>query len=485
MSRIKYLLTFVPILVFTSCTNTKEKEEESSLGGRTEISTWTTTADAKVLLEKQTQELHFLEQEEALTKVEIFPEVHLQNIDGFGYTLTGGSAQLIRQMDTTARANLLNEVFGCGEDGNCTSFLRLSMGASDLDESVFSYDDTNNNEPDPELNGFTLSKDTVHLIPVLKEIFAINPNIKLMATPWSAPAWMKDNNSSKGGSLLKKYEGSYAAYFVKYYQSMAQQGINIHAFTIQNEPHHGGNNPSMVMEADQQSRFIAQNLGPAFAEHQIPAKIIIWDHNCDEASYPIEVLKDEKARPYIDGSAFHLYAGDISALSEVHQACPEKNLYFTEQWTGAKGEFGGDLLWHVKNVVIGSLRNWSKIALEWNLANDPGFGPHTPGGCTECKGALTIDGSHYEKNVSFYIIGHITKFVPPGSQVIKSLIPEGLSGVTLKTPEGKIVMLLLNEFGQSKSFNITIDGKSAKTEIPANGVVTYVWYALIPSCAHL
>lgn len=475
MSRIKFLMTVVSILVLTACTNTKEKEEEGVIGERMEISTWTTTADAKVLLEKQSQELHFLEQGEALPKVEIFPKEHLQTIDGFGYTLTGGSAQLIMRMNVGARKSLLNEVFGCGVDGNCTSFLRLSMGASDLDESVFSYDDTKNNEPDPELNGFTLAKDTINLIPLLKEILAINPDIKLMATPWSAPSWMKDNKNSKGGSLLQKYEATYASYFVKYHQAMAQQGINIHSFTIQNEPHHGSNNPSMVMEADQQARFIAQHLGPAFAEHQIPAKIIIWDHNCDEFAYPIEVLKDEKARPYIDGSAFHLYAGEISALSEVHQAFPGKNLYFTEQWTGAKGDFGGDLLWHIKNVVIGSLRNWSKIALEWNLANDPGFGPHTPGGCTECKGAMTIDGNNYEKNVSFYIIGHIAKFVPPGSRVIKSLIPEGLSGVALQTPDDQMVLLLLNETDVTKSFSIAINGKNAKTEILPKAVVTYIW----------
>ena len=307
-------MTVVSILVLTACTNTKEKEEEGIIGEKMEISTWTTTADAKVLLEKQSQELQFLEQEEALPKVEIFPKEQLQIIDGFGYTLTGGSAQLIRQMDVEARARILNEIFGCGEDGNCTSFLRLSMGASDLDESVFSYDDTKNNEPDPELNGFTLAKDTINLIPLLKEILAINPDIKLMATPWSAPSWMKDNKNSKGGSLLQKYEATYASYFVKYHQAMAQQGINIHSFTIQNEPHHGGNNPSMVMEADQQARFIAQHLGPAFAEHQIPAKIIIWDHNCDEAAYPIEVLKDEKARPYIDGSAFHLDGDSVELI---------------------------------------------------------------------------------------------------------------------------------------------------------------------------
>lgn len=147
------------------------------------------------------------------------------------------------------------------------------------------------------------------------------------------------------------------------------------------------------MSAEQQARFIRENLGPAFTNAGITSKIVIWDHNCDQPEFPITILDDPVAREYVDGSAFHLYSGSVAALSQVHNAHPDKSLYFTEQWTGANGSFDGDLTWHIKNVIIGTMRNWSRVALEWNLANDPSYGPHTPGGCTECKGALTIDGS--------------------------------------------------------------------------------------------
>jgi glucosylceramidase len=238
---------------------------------------------------------------------------------------------------------------------------------------------------------------TVNLIPLLKEIIEIQPAIKLMATPWSPPAWMKDNKSTKGGQLLPKYYDTYAAYFVKYIQAMKSHGIDIDAVTLQNEPQHGGNNPSLVMSASEQADFVKIHLGPKFKSLGIRTKIIIWDHNCDKPDFPISILNDPQAKQFVNGSAFHLYAGDISAMSQVHALHPDKDVYFTEQWTGANGNFGDDLQWHVKNVIIGSARNHSKIALEWNLANDPAYKPHTPGGCNQCKGALTIDGNVVQK----------------------------------------------------------------------------------------
>jgi glucosylceramidase len=256
---------------------------------------------------------------------------------------------------------------------------------------------------------------------------------------------------------------------------MKKNGITIDAVTIQNEPQHGGNNPSMVMSAEQQADFIKNHLGPAFQAAGINTKIIIWDHNCDNPNYPITILNDADAKKYVDGSAFHLYAGDISALSTVHTAHPDKSLYFTEQWTSSKGEFGGDLKWHLKNVVIGSLRNWSKIALEWNLANNVNFGPNTPGGCTECMGALTINGSSVTRNVSYYIIAHASKFLPAGSVRIGSNNLNNLPNVVFKRPDGKKVMIVLNEGAAAAGFNIKYKNKLAFTSLPAGAVGTYIW----------
>ncbi|MEO8567771.1 MAG: glycoside hydrolase family 30 beta sandwich domain-containing protein, partial [Ginsengibacter sp.] len=263
-------------------------------------------------------------------------------------------------------------------------------------------------------------------------------------------------------------------YFVKYIQQMKAEGITIDAITPQNEPLHPGNNPSMLMLAEQERDFIKNNLGPAFQAAGIKTKIITYDHNCDRPDYPLTILNDAAARPFVDGSAFHLYNGDISALSQVHDAYPDKAVYFTEQWTGSNETFENNLRWHVKNVIIGSMRNWSRIALEWNLASDKNYNPHTPGGCSECKGALTIDGT-VSRRVSYYIIAHASKFVPPGSVRIGSNIPGSLYNVAFKTPSGKKVLIVENDGASSASFNIGFNGKQVATFLPAGGVGTYVW----------
>ena len=440
----------------------------------TGISSWITKGDKSALLQKQTSLLTFTSAINTHPTVEVDSTQTYQTIDGFGYTLTGGSAYLINRLPAAQKASLLQELFGNAENSISISYLRLSIGASDLSAEVFSYNDMPAAQTDINLTNFSLSKDTVDLIPLLKEILLINPGIKIMGSPWSPPVWMKDNGSSVGGSLQPQYYNVYAKYFVKYIQAMKAKGITVDAITPQNEPQHGGNNPSMVMSSLQQLDFIKNHLGPAFSAATISTKIILWDHNCDNPYYPITILNDATAKAFVDGSAFHLYNGDISALSAVHAAHPDKNLYFTEQWTGANGSFDGDLRWHVKNVIIGSARNWSKVALEWNLASDGGYNPHTPGGCTECKGALTLDGT-INRNVGYYIIAHASKFVPPGSVRIASMNAGNIYNVAFKIPDGKKVLIAVNDGNTTASFNIKFKGKWAIANLPAGGVGTYIW----------
>ncbi|RYY69199.1 MAG: glucosylceramidase [Chitinophagaceae bacterium] len=438
-----------------------------------EVDFWLTNGNQSSLLQKQTTVLGFGTTANAYPFIDVDSAAAFQTIDGFGFTLTGSSAQLINTMGATEKANLLNELFS--SNGIGISYLRVSIGASDLSPSVFSYNDLPAGQTDPTLANFSLSQDLTHLVPVLKEILLINPNIKIMGSPWSPPVWMKDNGLSMGGSLLPQYYSTYANYFVKYINAMKAQGITIDAITIQNEPQHGGNNPSMVMSAAQQATFIKANLGPAFQAASLPTKIVIWDHNCDNPDYPKAILNDPAAKAFVDGSAFHLYAGDISALSNVRSAHPDKNIYFTEQWTSSTGSFDGDLKWHLKNVIIGSMRNYSKVALEWNLANDPSFGPHTPGGCTQCKGAITISGSSVTKNVGYYIVAHASKFVPAGSTRINSTIAGALSSVAFKTPAGKKVMIVVNDGTAFQNFNIRYKGKWISSSLNGGSVGTYVW----------
>ncbi|MCB9055155.1 MAG: glucosylceramidase [Chitinophagales bacterium] len=436
---------------------------------------WITTGDRIKLLEKQAIPLQFGTTSNADPVITIDSSIKYQSVDGFGFSLTGGSAYVINQLPIAEKANLLNELFMQSDNSIGISYLRVSIGASDLNAEVFSYDDMPAGQTDTALANFSLSKDTVDVIPLLKQILSINPSIQLMGSPWSAPVWMKDNGSSIGGSLQPQYYHVYAKYFVKYIQAMKAAGITIHSITVQNEPQHGGNNPSMVMSATQQADFIKNHLGPAFQSAGITTKIIVWDHNCDHPDYPITVLNDADARKYIDGSAFHLYAGDISAMSSVHSIYPDKNLYFTEQWTGANGSFSGDLQWHMKNVVIGSVRNWGRVVLEWNLASDPFYNPHTPGGCSECKGALTVNTSSFIRNVSYYIIAHASKFVPPGSTRIESNSAGGVYTAAFVTPTGKKVLIAVNDNSTQKSFNLKYKGQSVQTSLAAGAVATYTW----------
>lgn len=471
----KRLGLFLPLILMTLAMRCNAPEEELPTPVPSlPVAVWSTTSDQANRLYAKTIDFSAAK-DERFPSIEIDTSRKFQQVDGFGFTLTGGSAYLLQQMSAAERSALLKELFDTAGNHIGISYLRISMGASDLDAEVFSYNDLPAGQTDPDLLKFNLSKDTLYLLPVLKEILAINPKIKLMATPWSPPVWMKTNGNSIGGNLKPEYYSVYARYFVKYIQAMKAQGIHVDAVTIQNEPQHGGNNPSLVMSFIQQADFIKNHLGPAFQQAGIGTKIIIWDHNCDNPAYPIAILDDPAAKAYVDGSAFHLYAGDIGALATVQAKHPDRNLYFTEQWTGSNGEFGGDLRWHIRNVIIGSMRNHSRVALEWNLANDPSFGPHTPGGCTQCRGALTLSGNSITRNVSYYIIGHASKFVPPGSVRIDSNLPNLLPNVAFRTPEGKTVLIVLNESKNLTTFNVLCGGKSIVVSLTGETVGTLVW----------
>lgn len=457
-------------LVIPACYDKGVKDENVN---KPTVTSWTTTKDKSSLLTKKSFSLGT--QDQTGVSIVVDTSLAMQTIDGFGYTLTGGSACLIMDMEPAARTALLNEIFGCLDDQLCISYLRVSIGSSDLNKTVFSYCDLTGVDEDPELVNFSLSLDTVDVIPVLREILDRRPDLKIMASPWSAPVWMKTNRNSIGGSLQKKYFTTYAKYFARYIKAMAAHGIKIDAITVQNEPLHGGNNPSMVMTSTDQATFIRDHLGPEFKAQNISTKIIIYDHNCDHPEYPMQILADSEASKYIDGTAFHLYAGDINVLSEVHANYPDKKLYFTEQWTGANSDFGADLMWHIRHVMIGSIRNWSSVALEWNLANDPSFQLHTPGGCTQCLGALTIDGSNYLRNVSYYIVGQISKGVPAGSVRVHSTWLESMPNVSFLRPDGKKVLFVLNDSQGPRKINVLQGTKVFNAILPPGSITTFLW----------
>jgi glucosylceramidase len=443
----------------------------------TKASLWLTKADRSVLFEQQKKPLTFKTGEAGGITISVDDKQRYQPIDGFGFALTGGSAMHIIRMSAGSRAALLKNLFAFTGNDIGISYLRLSIGASDLNEKVFSYDDMPDGKTDPTLKHFDLGPDKTDVIPVMKQILAINPAIKIMGSPWSPPAWMKTNNDTRGGRLKPDCYPVYAKYLVKYIQGMKANGINIDAITIQNEPLHPGNNPSLLMVAPDEADFIKNNLGPAFKAAGIKTKIIVYDHNADRPDYPISILNDPTARKYVDGSGFHLYGGDISALTDVHNAHPDKNIYFTEQMTvEPENQSTINIAWPVKSLIIGATRNWSRNVLEWNLAADPEYKPYTDrGGCPMCQGAVTIDKNEVKKNVAYYSVAHASKFVRPGSVRIASNSSETLPNVAFKTPDGKKILIVANTGDNAQDFNIKYQGKILAVKLDKGSVGTYIW----------
>jgi glucosylceramidase len=443
------------------------------------VNVWMTTADQSKLLQAQPNISFAAEAGSNPTTIIVDENTTYQTIDGFGYALTGGSASLINGLGPNQNT-FLTDIFSTASGHVGSSFVRVTIGASDLSSSDFTYDDMPSGQTDVNLTHFSISQEMTDLVPVLKKIIAINPSIKILATPWTAPVWMKTGAGGNGGftagSLNTAYYDAYARYFVKYIQAMQAQGIAIYAITPQNEPLNPYNNPSMTMQSGEEANFIKNNLGPQFSANGISTKIIAYDHNCDQPGYPEAVLGDAGANPYVDGSAFHLYAGDISALTTVHNAFPNKNVYFTEQYIGGPGNFGGDLSWHVNNLIIGAPRNWSRAVLEWNLAADPNYNPHTPGGCSNCLGAVTISGNNYTRNTAYYTVAHASQFVKAGAlRIASNTFSGGIQNVAFKNPDGSKVVLALNTASSSQSFKIKWGGESFTYTLPAGAVATFKW----------
>lgn len=412
--------------------------------------------------------------QEALPTIDIDDSRTFQPIEGFGFALTGGSAYLLAGLPAADRAELLEELFGLTEDAVGLSCLRLSIGASDLGWRDFTYWDLEPGTADPDLARFNLAVCDPEVVPVMQQILRINPAVKIIASPWTAPPWMKTNDSFIAGSLKPECYAAYARYFVKYVEVMRGNGIHVSAVTPQNEPHNPKNEPSMVMTAAEQAEFIKGHLGPALRKGAPETEILCWDHNCDEPDYPLAVLGDAGARAYIGGVAWHLYNGSPEAMSKVWAHYPDKKVYFTEQWVSSHDDFMGALRWHTKNVIIGTLRNWSRTALEWNLASDPEFALHTPNGAVGALGGVTI-GDTIKRNPGYYLMAHAARFIRPGSVRVHSSEVDPLPNVACLTPDARMVMVIMNDSDGARRFRVQHQGAWATLELGAGEVATLRW----------
>lgn len=425
--------------------------------------------------------IDFGPQREPELTIQVNDAVRYQSIDGFGASLTDSSAWLLwNKLSPAQRKEALEKLFD-SEKGIGLSILRQPMGSSDFALTDYSYDDVPPGESDPELKKFSIEKDQRYLLPILKEAIAINPQLRIMASPWSPPGWMKTSQSMIQGALLPAAYKPLANYFVKFVRAYEQAGVPIYAVTMQNEPLTIPDNyPSMNMTAGEQAAFLRENLGPAFRDAGLQTKILVFDHNWNQIHFPIEVLSDPKAAAFASGTAIHCYGGSVTAQSELHDRFPDKGIWSTECSGGDWQK--GKLLEQQIRFVMESVRNWSKSVILWNLVLDQNHEPFL-GGCTTCRGVLTVKHdvtpAQIIPTVDFIALGHASKFVRPGAVRIESnSFGEGsLEDVAFRNPDGSIVLLVLNTSPAPVTFNIGWNGKYAVYKLRNGSVATFTWDA--------
>ena len=444
------------------------------------IEVWVTTGDRTKLLSRE-PDLHFADSAPGrIATIEVDLTRRYQKIVGFGAALSDASAWLIQhKLTPTRRDSLLQELFG-REWGVGFSFVRLDMGASDFSLRHYSYDDVPAGAFDSTLANFSIDADNDATIPILKRAIEINPQLTVMASPWSAPAWMKTSGSLVKGTLRPEAYPLFAEYFRKFIEAYAAEGVPVQLVSLQNEPHFEPDNyPGMRLTPAQRAVLVREHFGPLFARVGLKTQILDWDHNWDEPNSPLEVLADSGARRYLAGVAWHCYGGDVSAQSTVHDRHPDKDTYFTEcsggEWAP---KFADNLVWNVRTLIIGATRNWARGVLMWNLALDEKHGPHT-GGCADCRGVVTInstDGS-IVRNEEYYAFAHASRFVRPGAQrVWSSSGVEGIESVAFQNAgDRSVALVVVNTNPQEKTFAVRVAGRVFTYTLPAGAVATLSW----------
>jgi glucosylceramidase len=415
--------------------------------------------------------------------------VRFQTLEGFGAALTGSSCYNLMRMAPERREALLRETFD-RKQGMGWSYVRVSLGCSDFSLDEYTYCDK------PGLENFALSREEAdYVIPILLEAKAINPKLRVLASPWTCPRWMKVNNLKElkphdrwaGGQLNPARYADYAEYFVKYAQAMRAEGIDVDAVTIQNEPLNRGNSASLYMGWEEQRDFIKSALGPAFKEAGIATKIWVFDHNfnydgiASQARYPLRIYEDAEAAQYIDGAAYHAYGGGPAELDAIRLARPDKNLYFTEIAIGAWSySFAGDLMWASHNIAVGTLNRGCRAVIVWNYMLDENSGPKRPGGCQTCYGAVDVSSKDYaalDRKSHFYLIGHLAKVLHPGATRIAATgaLPPQVEAVAAENPNGTYGLFLRN--GDERAHDVAVDdGAHAFTlSLPARSVHSAIW----------
>lgn len=371
------------------------------------------------------------------------------------------------------------------------SYVRIPIGCSDFSLSEYTCCD------EKGIENFALTdEETMYIIPVMKEILAINPEVKVISAPWTAPRWMKVNNLSDlqpfnswtSGHLNPEYYQDYATYFARWIQAFESEGIKIYGVAPQNEPLNRGNSASMFMGWDEQRDFIKSALGPKFESEGITTKIYAFDHNYnydnmpDQQSYPTKIYADSEAAKYLAGAAFHNYGGNKDELNVVHDANPDKELVFTESTAGFWNDganLSARLVNDMEEITLGAVNRWCRGSVIWNLMLDAQRGPNRPGGCTTGYGAVDIDADYktIRRNSFYYIMAHMSAVAKPDAVRIGTAgtVPQGLTYSAFQNPDGRYGIA----FGNNRQEDIVTaidDGKHQfSITIPGKGILSAIW----------
>ncbi|GAB2463291.1 glucosylceramidase [Conyzicola lurida] len=417
-----------------------------------------------------------------------------QTVEGFGAALTHSSARLLTEMPAAARSDLLHELFA--PDGPTRlSVIRVPLGGSDfVAEPAYTYDDLPAGEEDWDLERFSTSADDDELRPVLREILDISPELRIVASPWSPPAWLKDSGRLDGGRLRDddRAYSAYAEYLVRAVEESAAAGVPIDYLTVQNEPQarYPDGYPGTDMPVADQVRLI-EELGPLLEERAPDARILAYDHNwslhpadaADGAAtdYPAEVLRSGAAQ-WVAGVAYHCYAGEPTRQSALYDEFPAASVHVTEcSGSHAEGDspekiFSDTFGFQSRTLLIGSLGNWASTVLTWNVVLDAAGGPHI-GGCETCTGVVTAgtDGG-FSRNAEYYVLAHAARFVPPGSTAVNTAGDAGspLSHTAFRTPDGSIVTLVFNDATEARETRVVAGETEATVRLPGRSLVTVV-----------
>ena len=423
--------------------------------------------------------------------IKLMQEERFQTMDGFGSAITGSTCYNLLKMSKENRDKFLKETFS-PTDGMGQSYVRISIGCSDFSLSEYTCCDK------PGLENFCLTaEETEYVIPILREILAINPNLKIMGSPWTCPRWMKVNNltdlqpfhSWTSGQLNPAHYSDYADYFVKWIQVFEQHGINIYSVTPQNEPLNRGNSASLFMSWQEQFDFVKNHLTPKFKAAALKTKIYLFDHNFnydnmpDQNDYPAKIYDAGIDNDVVAGAAYHNYGGNKSELLDIQAKHPGKELVFTETSIGTWNDgrnLETRLIEDMREVAIGSVNNWCKGVIVWNLMLDSERGPNRKGGCQTCYGAVDIDRSNYAtitKNSHYYIIGHLAAVVKPGAVRIgtSGFSESGFYWSAFENTDGTYALVLLNSNAANKILTIDDGFHHFSYDVPAKSVVSYRW----------